>query len=289
MGIHDRPYYRDETPSGLSPSWNNKSPVAVIIILNAIFFFANMIFGGRDDQITNWMALRSTDFYQPWQWWRTLTFGFAHDANIGHVFFNMLGLWFLGRTVEDRYGWNEFWRIYLIAIVVGGFAFLFTHLAIGSNALVVGASGAVICIEMLFVLNFPQTELMFFGIVPIKAWLLGVGLIASNFFPAAAGVVSHTSYTVHIAGILFAAAYFYWGWNFGFMENLAHSSRRMKRKAFGPKLKAYKPDVEEADAARADAILDKIHRTGQQSLTRNERRFLENYSKSVRERNQSLR
>ncbi len=121
MGIYDREYYSNDPPRGLAPSWNQRSAIANIIIINVVLYVLDMIlskpgslFGGP---IMSTMTLAADDLFQPWMWWRFLSYGFAHSPlSIGHIFWNMLGLWMLGRAVEELYGRAEFVRIYLYAL-----------------------------------------------------------------------------------------------------------------------------------------------------------------------------
>ena len=83
-------------------------------------------------------------------WWQFLTAGFTHaPAGVGpgvwHIAGNMLVLFFLGRSVEDRYGPREFLRIYLATLVFANVAWcLVTMLTYGLNGPgIYGASGAI--------------------------------------------------------------------------------------------------------------------------------------------------
>ena len=50
-----------------------------------------------------------------------LTYGFLHDVwQIQHIIFNMLALWFFGRSVEYRYGKREYLAFFLVSVVVAG-------------------------------------------------------------------------------------------------------------------------------------------------------------------------
>lgn len=290
MGIHDRAYYRDETPPGLRPSWNNKSPVSMIIIICVVIQVLNLFFKTPDGlRLSDFLALHGDDLYHPWMWWRLLSYGFAHDyQSIGHLFFNMLGLWFLGRAVEERYGWSEFWRIYLISIVFGGMVYLGADQVYGPKAPVVGASGAVLAVTMLFVFNYPR-NIIYLYIFPVEAWVLGLLIILSNFVFTSG---PHVAYDVHAAGIIFAAIYYYGHLNFGFMDNLSGSFRFWRRKTFGPKLKKFDggsstSESNDADATRADMLLEKIQQKGMDSLSNKEKKFLEDYSQKVRQKQKS--
>jgi hypothetical protein len=56
---------------------------------------------------------------------------------------------------------------------------------------------------------------------------------------------------------------------------------------FRPDVRLHDPEATAKEDAEADRILDKIHRQGQSSLTSSERRFMEKYSRRVRQRRQS--
>lgn len=290
MGIYDREYYRDEGIR-LQPDWNGRSAISYLLILNIAVFVANILLskGGFTSQnqgvVNELLALQDSDAVRPWMWWRALSYAFVHDSsNVFHLLFNMLGLYFLGRSVEDKYGKWEFLRVYLITAVVCGSLWLLKHFVLNTPQaeILLGASGAVICVEMLFVLNFPK-ETVYLFVFPVPAWVLGVFLVLSNLVSQPSTGVA---VDVHVVGILFAFAYFFLGWNFGFLNDVQGTIRRSRRKLFGPKLRVHQDGV--SDSVEADRILQKIHEQGKDSLTSKERKFMEKYSRSVRERKQEI-
>jgi len=290
MGIYDRPYYQDDATPSLTPSWDQRSAIATIIIGCVGVFLANMVFTFTDNSINNFLTLHSDDLQHPWMLWRSLTYGFVHSKDIGHILFNMFGLWMLGRAVEERYGRAEFFRIYLFAVVLCGLLWLVLRWLLAEKAAVCGASGAVCCIEMLFVLNFPRATLLLFGIVPIQAWVFGIFLIIGNVLMdnGSATGGARVAWDVHLIGIALACFYFFGKWNFSRLAAPVGDWRLLKRKLWGPKLRAFQPSEQSAaDDLEADRILDKIHRFGQDSLTNKEKRFLTNYSKAVRNKRQN--
>ncbi len=296
MGIYDRPYYQDEPSPNLAPSWDQRSAIAMIIIACAVVFLANMVlnmfFQDNENLLNEFLTLYSSDARQPWMLWRTLSYGFVHSTeNIWHIVFNMFGLWMLGRAVEERYGLAEFYRIYFLAVVVCGLLWLVLRLLLNEQeASVCGASGAVCCIEMLYVLNFPRATLMLYGVVPIQAWVFGIFFIIGNAMigGGSIGNGAKIAWDVHLVGIGFACVYFFGKWNFSQLATPLNGWKLLKRRFFGPKLRAFQPSDQSAvDETEADRILDKIHQFGQDSLTSKEKRFLTNYSKAVRSKRQN--
>lgn len=296
MGIYDRNYYREESDLNLAPSWNQRSAVSMLIIVNVVVYVANLVFSQAQrftpafqGQINEFLLVSSGDRLSPIYWWRTITYGFAHDAvSPFHLIFNMLGLYFLGRAVEDRYGRNEFLRIYFFALFVCGATWLLKQFALGEeNNRMLGASGAVLCIEMLFVFNYP-TQRIFLFFFPVPAWVLGIILVLTNFVSTPSTGIA---YDVHMVGILVAAAYFFLGLSFRSLDDMKGAFRRTWRRLTGPKLKLHTEARDNkkqlADSEEADRILAKIHESGQDSLTSRERKFLERYSREVRAKQRS--
>ncbi len=289
MGIYDRNYYREESDLNLAPSWNQRSAVSTLIIVNVVVWVANIVLSqaqrftpGFQGVVNEFLLLSSEDRLSPLYWWRTITYGFAHDAvSPFHLLFNMLGLYFLGRAVEERYGRNEFLRIYFFALFVCGASWLLKQYALGADDnRMLGASGAVLCIEMLFVFNFP-TQRIFLFVFPVPAWVLGIILVLTNFVSTPSTGIA---YDVHMVGILVAAAYFFLGLSFRSLDDLRSAWRRSWRRLTGPKLKVHSDfqESKQRDSEEADRILAKIHEKGQDSLTSRERKFLERYSREVR-------
>jgi membrane associated rhomboid family serine protease len=286
MGLYDREYYRQERPAWTASG--PRSAVGVLIILNAAVWVVDAFFA--NGELANNLAATVGTLTRPWLWWQFLTYGFLHDPrNIGHILANMAGLFFLGRDIEDRYGTKEFVRLYLAMIVVGGVlwaAVEHVHGARPDNS-VVGASGAIAGIVVLYAFNFPRRTLMLWFVVPLPAWLLGLLLVAYDAYGAIAGPGgSNVAFVVHLGGAAFAAVYYLLDWNFGRWWPGGFSLRWPRRR---PKLRVHAPDAEEEQSLsdEVDRILEKISREGESSLTRQERRTLETASRQYQKRRQN--
>ena len=316
MGINERDYGRESTP------WdrieNPRNITITLIVINVIVFVAQMLFNTdqidpetgialrhgisgqviQTNQLQDWAAVSGHTLIRPWLWWQFLSYGFLHDnQGITHLLFNMIGLFFFGRIIERTIGRMEFLRFYLVAIVVGGVvgalaSFVATQFMGGALVSTIGASGGVLAVVLLFIFHFPQQEILIFGVFPIKAWVAGAFYIGSNLLGALGitqgmGGGANTAFTVHLAGIAFAAAYHYRHWNLSFLapESLHDLPDRMRKRARRAKLKIHDPDQKIAqEADEADRILAKIHASGEASLTGAERKTLQRYSKRQREK-----
>src|SRR6056297_189882 len=298
MGIYDRDYARPQ-PSLLGGPLRSKSATVILLAINVAAFLLNAILGmffqggvdalgnaTRSDVLFDWMAASSDTIVKPWMWWRFLTYGFAHSStNIWHIFFNMFVLYIFGNTVERRIGRNEFFRFYLSAIVLGGIVWSLKAFALGTSGSLVGASGGVQAVTILFAFLFPDAIILVFMVIPMKAWVVGALVAAFNVYSAIFGAsTDRTAYDVHIVGIAFAAAYYLGQWNLGRMLPASWQEIQFKWPKKRPPLRIHDPNRRTVrDEAEADRILEKIHREGEARLTRGERRFMESYSKRKRQ------
>jgi membrane associated rhomboid family serine protease len=288
MGVYDRDYLQDDyqpRPMGAA----TRMMVTNLVILNAAIFLLNVFVGG-DHRVVQWLAVTPPDLWKPWLWWKLLTYGFVHSPqDIGHIFWNMFGLFIFGRDVELRYGRSEFLRFYLSAIVVGAIVWcLRLNLMDVTQARVIGASGGVTAVILLFVYNFPRRTILLFFVLPVPAWVLGVIIIAGDAFGLIGASQSdrNIAFDVHLVGVLFASGYYWFGWNLG------HWTPSRFRAGFswpavrrGPKLRVHDPeDKIQRQDEEADRILEKVSRQGIDSLTSRERRILEDYSRRMRQR-----
>ena len=98
------------------------------------------------------------------EYWRLLTSGFLH-ASIIHIGFNMLSLYFVGRSLEPAIGKLYFAAVYFTGLLCGSFgALLFTP-----DAPTLGASGAIFAVfgALIMVARARRIPLWQSGLLPI--------------------------------------------------------------------------------------------------------------------------
>ncbi|QDT08084.1 rhomboid family intramembrane serine protease [Planctomycetes bacterium K23_9] len=310
MGLYDRDYgreYGDETAWDRHQRSQDKKPKSaaiILMIITVVVHFVDMMSTQTVEtqigsQSLGWLYPYFATFHdtalKPWTWYQFLTYGFLHDQNeIGHVLFNMVGLFFFGRAVEQKLGFDEFIRFYLLSMLAGGIAGCAGFWLMGiDQGSVVGASGAVLATTILFACYNPNAEILLMFVFPVKAWIVATFFVISNV-SGALGIFGSmggsTSFTVHLAGIAFGLLYYYQQWNFAWLDfsKLSTMKQRMSQRSRRMKLKIHDPDRKiENEASEADRILAKIHESGEESLTSSERKTLERYSRRQRERRQS--
>ncbi len=140
-------------------------PVTQALLLINVGIFCLQSFMGR--QLVDLFALWPLgEGFWPWQ---LGTYAFLHGG-IGHLFFNMLGLWMFGAELEQMWGSRRYWQFLLAAVLVAALSQLLITLLAGSNVPTVGASGALFGLLLAFGMLFPNRTIMpLFPPIPMKA------------------------------------------------------------------------------------------------------------------------
>ena len=182
------------------------TPVVLnLIIINALVYFAQL-FLDSSINLTAKMALFSYDtgLFKPYQ---LVTNMFAHMARdpLGnvvffHLFFNMLGLWMIGPTLERVWGPKRFLIFYLACGLAAGIAQMF----LVNNSVSIGASGAIMGLLAAFAYLFPNTEFIFFPIpFPVKAKYFVFILAALDLFGGLhPGELDDIGHYAHLGGLV---------------------------------------------------------------------------------------
>ena len=234
----------------------------------------------------------------PAQCYRFLTYGFVHSpADWSHIVFNMIGLMMFGygmmlgigpsgfgfvrsENIEHQLGRLEFTAFYFLTIIIGGVVFALINLD-EPRAGVLGASGGVSGVVILYAWLFPRKTLFLWGILPLPVWALGIFIVYMDALGASGALGDGIAYPVHLAGAAFGTFYYFCvfkqGWQ---LTGWLHFSSRPKRK---PKLRVYTPEdsppkpslSDEEFNRRLDDILQRFGEVGESGLTSEEREFLQ--------------
>lgn len=203
---------------------------------------------------------------------------------------NMVGLFFLGRALEDVIGKKNFYLLYLGSGVVGGLLQLLLGLLFSRNfgGPVVGASAGVLGLVAAYAILNPEKEILLFFVLPIRArhflWIAGGISIFYILVPAYPGI----AHGAHLGGLLAGVAYIRWiiqsGMSLsGWQPFASRRPRGLVSLRFSKSKSWQKPNRPEAIESsntdfisqEVDPILDKISAHGMQSLTPSERKILE--------------
>lgn len=271
------------------------SAVGMIILINVVLFLANGLLTGDKDMLTRLLLLTSDTLVQPWNWWKFLTYGFAHDpSGFQHIFFNMLALYLMGPLLEQRMGKAEFLRFFLATIVFGGLVFAIINQIQQRPAACLGASGGVASMVILLAFYYPRIQVLFMFIIPMPLWVLGVLMVLLDVYGQMGNGERRIGYDVHLAGAFFAFIYYYNGWNLGrmiqainiFSGSKRRSPQNRSSSSSNTRLKIFRVDERgnelpekpktQADLEfekKLDEVLDRYSKVGEAGLTPEERRF----------------
>lgn len=314
MGIYDRDYERSyDTGSGWRDggggpglggggmgSWSANSKLLLVMV--AVFLGQNTFRG-----LTDALILPADWFREPWRVYGLVTYSLLHStASINHLLFNGIALFFFGRTINQRLGGREYLAFFFAAAAFAGLAWTVGEVAAdGLDArtpVLLGASGGIAGIVVLFALWYPNVQVYLMGILPVPAWAMAVLFIGQDVM-GAVGRSGNVAYTAHLGGALFGYLYFRSGWRlssylpnwlggggpaFGPVGGGAGGGLASLFKR-GPKLRVHRESDDEPAAVspgdeRVDEILRKIQAEGQASLSREEQRILERASRRYQQR-----
>jgi len=231
------------------------------------------------------------------QVWRFIGFQFLH-ANLNHILFNMMTLFFFGGMVEQFLGSKRFLAFYLLCGISGGLMYLLLNgLAIGgqaafgpgfhlpgllfndSDTMLVGASAGVFGVIMAAAYLAPNATVRLYFFIPMRLATLAYGLVALALLVVMFGWANAGGEAAHIGGALAG---------FWLVRNPAHlhgffdffgqydPTSRVAR----ARVAARRGTVQGGStSAEVNRILDKISANGLHSLTEAEKRILREASR----------
>lgn len=158
---------------------------------NPIVRFVRSPLGGYETRV-NWLC--AVQFF---------TYMFLH-ANVWHLFWNMLALWFFGPPLEGRWGTVRFLKFYCFTgFAAGALHGLLAPILLDSNVVMLGASGAVFGVLLAFGILFPNQPVLLWFILPMpsRVFVALIGLL--TFFALISGAQPGISHLTHLAGLGF--------------------------------------------------------------------------------------
>jgi len=109
--------------------------------------------------------------------------------------------------VERRVGSKEFLMFYLLAGFFSGVVSFVSYLLAGTNVILVGASGAIYGVLLMFAVFYPYARIFVFGLIPVRAPLLVVLYTIIELYSQVFGSGGNVAHLTHLSGLLFAYLY----------------------------------------------------------------------------------
>ena len=230
------------------------------------------------------------DGFRPWQ---LITYMFMHGG-LMHLLFNMLALWMFGMELENTWGSRKFLTYYFLCGIGAGLSNLFIGPLFAPPAPTVGASGAIYGVLIAFGILFPDRPIFIYFLLPIKARYFVILYIALEIYAGVSSSHDGIAHFAHLGGAAVGYVYLLVDERRApFSSFIAHARERMvssHQHAGGGYASSDVSDAkyydivdreERTSQQQVDEILDKISKSGYQSLTEKEKKILFEASKKL--------
>ena len=261
---------------------------AVIVIAKALFFS----FTSKNLEIFEAYFALPEDLekliFKPWT---IVTYSFLHGG-FKHLLFNMIALYYSGRIFLVFLSSKQFRNFYILGGLLGGLTFLLSYNLLpafkNDHSILVGASAAIFSILVGAATIAPNYVVKFFGLFDVKLWVIAVLTIIS-FISLIPGFNSGGEFA-HLGGALLGYLYAsniknsgtfdfkiskffdkFFGL-FNFKRGKLKTVHKKKKKHFAGHTKEEFGEFN--NQKQIDVILDKIAKSGYDSLTKEEKEFL---------------
>lgn len=283
----------------LSYQWKTSNIAMKLILINVLIFLVvrigAWILKMDPGVFAGWFVLPADFSALILQVWGLLTYSFLHFG-FWHIFWNMLMLYWFSQFVLNLFTEKRFMTIYLLGAICGGVLFVLAYnffpVFQGQRGFLIGASAAVLAVVIFIASYTPNTQVRIF-MFTLKLWHIGLFMVLGDLIQLptsgnAGGLIAH------MGGALFGYLYAVQlkkGRDIGsgfekMMDSVVSLFTPKKKSPLKTVHKAKKSkstpytkssastNNKSVDQAKIDAILDKISKSGYESLTKQEKDFL---------------
>ena len=267
-----------------------------LIAINVFVFIVNalvpFLLGLSSNSIVQWFELPNNLVDIVFQPWSIVTYSFFHGG-FGHLFWNMLLIYFVGRIFLNLFDTRRFLNVYILGVILGGLFFVLGYnifpAFFNTNAYLIGASAGASAVLIFVCTYLPNQEVrvIFFN---VKLWIIGAVVVLSDLIQLP--LSNSGGHLAHLGGAFLGYLYasqLVKGHDIGsgfskFIDGVANlfkgSGKKApmktvyKNKQTGKSASTTKDYDKKTHQKKIDAILDKISKSGYESLTKSEKDFL---------------
>ena len=286
------------TKTSLAYKYNMASVAVKLIVINvAVFLVFNLLpwLLRIDSSFLNQYFVLPTEsmrfIQQPWS---ILSYSFLHK-DVWHLLWNMVYLYVFSRFILNLFTPKRFLTIYLLGAIFGGLAFFAAYNLLPvfeGHSVLMGASAGVMAIVIFIGTYAPNTEIRFF-VFNLKLWHIAVTIFLLDLLRLptsgnAGGLISHLGGAAF--GFIYARQLLKGNdiglWFEKIMDIVASWFTKKPVKTKRSPLKTVHKNKavrnqkksntrsKSSEQQQVDAILDKISKSGYESLSKAEKDFL---------------
>lgn len=255
--------------------------IAVFVLMLLLSTFANL-YGSESTFIGEWFSLSSSLDIFITRPWTLVTYGFLHGGFF-HILFNCLWLFFFGRLFLDYFTPKQLLNFYIFGTIFGGIAYLLSYnyfpIFKGDTVPLVGASAAVSAIVIGLATYIPNYQLKLRLIGYVKIWHIAAVFVFLDIVSLAGS--NGGGHFAHLGGALFG--FFYVNQaskqkksGSDFFSSLFKKKKKPLKTVYKSKqTRTSQSTKTKSDTQqKIDSILDKISKSGYDTLSKEEKEFL---------------
>ena len=274
--------------NNLKGRFQNGNIVEKLIYINIVIFILTLLFNvfqglykGQINWLVYWFSLDNTYTSLLQKPWSIITYGFLH-ADFIHILMNLIVLHFIGNLFLEYFTQKQLLSFYLIGTFFGGVLFVFSQnyfpLFERESSVLVGASAGISAIFIGIATYMPNYQLNVRFIGFVKLWHFAAFWIGLDII----GLIGNNSggHFAHLGGSLFGFIYVTKASNkkSGLFKQISLLFERKKTSLKTVHKSAKKKTNSSKNTSNTqkqiDAILDKISKSGYDTLTKSEKDFL---------------
>lgn len=274
--------------------------VTQIIYWNVMLFLLPLVIQGvlglfeMEFIFIDWFSLSSNPVHLLEKPWSLLSYGFFHGGFI-HLIFNMISLYYLGILFQTFFNQKQFFAVYMLGVVFSGLMYLVSYMvfpALLSQVVpMVGASGAIMAILWATAGYAPQMQIRLPLIGGVRLWQIAMVFVVLDLIQLP--YQNTGGHIAHLGGAFFGYMFSFQlkkgnDWSVPFNSYIGRIQSLVKPKKKSPFVKVHRNDTtsystnakrdpsvgKSKNQQQIDDILDKISKSGYDSLSKEEKDFL---------------
>lgn len=258
--------------SDIRRKFEEQSILAQIIIVNiSVFLTVNLVGNLSHLDLLNYLALPIGTRTFLSRFWTFFSYMFTH-AGLMHLFWNMLTFYFMAQLFFTIMGQKKMLYVYVMSGFSGAALVLLTALIFPNsfgNAILLGASASVLGVGAVMAVYSPTYRVYLFGMVELQyRYFYLIMFVLSTIIDLSVNTGGKIS---HMGGAAFGLLYGYFLKNGRDLFDFTLFKRRPKKLKVVSRNPSHSGSKIVKDDDRMNALLDKISKSGYDSLTKSEK------------------